>query len=282
MATSPSSSVQQARDSLGLRLREMRLDAGLTARALAALCGWHESKCSRIEHGKMTPSDTDLKARAEQCGVRAQTADLVAAARGIAGMYIEWQRSTRNGLRHLQEAGMPLYDRTRHFQVYEPGTVPGLFQTADYARALMGSVIAFHHMPDDLEAAVAARMARQRVIREGDHRIAVLLEESALRARIGGVDVMVAQLAGLLTVGMLPRVSLGIIPAVAGRGMWPTEGFWIFDDERVLVELVSAEITVTQPREIVLYQRTFAELAQIAVYGAPARQLITAAIDALE
>jgi transcriptional regulator with XRE-family HTH domain len=281
MTTSPSSSVQQARDSLGLRLREMRQDAGLTARELARRCGWHESKCSRVEHGKMTPSDADLKAWAEQCGALDQVGDLVAAVRGIAGMYVEWQRSTRNGLRHLQEAGLPLYERTRHFQVYEPGTIPGLFQTPEYARALMASVIAFHHMPDDLDAAVVARMARQRVTRTGDHRIAALLEESALRARIGGVNVMVAQLAHLLTVGMLPSVSLGIIPAVADRSMWPTEGFWIFDDDRVQVELVSAEITVTQPREIVLYQRTFAELAQIAVYGAPARQLITAAIDAL-
>lgn len=281
MTTSPSSSVQQARDALGLRLREMRLDAELTARELARRCGWHESKCSRIEHGKMTPSDADLKAWAEHCDALDQVTDLVAAVRGIAGMYIEWQRSTRNGLRQLQEAGMPLYDRTRHFQVYESGTIPGLFQTPEYARALMGSVIAFHGMPNDLDAAVAARMARQRVIREGDHRIAVLLEESALRARIGGEAVMVEQLAYLLTVGMLARVSLGVIPAVAERTMWPTEGFWIFDDERVLVELVSAEITVTQPREILLYQRTFAELAQIAVYGPPARQVITAAIDAL-
>jgi transcriptional regulator with XRE-family HTH domain len=281
MTTSPSSSVQQARDALGLRLRELRLDAELTARELARRCGWHESKCSRIEHGKMTPSDADLKAWAEQCDALDQVTDLVAAVRGIAGMYIEWRRSTRNGLRHLQEAGMPLYDRTRHFQVYEPGTIPGLFQTPEYASALMGSVIAFHGMPDDLDAAVAARLARQRVIRQSDHRIAVLLEESALRARIGGEAVMVGQLAYLLTVGMLTRVSLGVIPAAAERTMWPTEGFWIFDDERVLVELVSAEITVTQPREILLYQRTFAELAQIAVYGAPARQLITAAIDAL-
>lgn len=224
MTTSPSSSVQQARDALGLRLRELRLDAELTARELARRCGWHESKCSRIEHGKMTPSDADLKAWAEQCDALDQVTDLVAAVRGIAGMYIEWQRSTRNGLRHLQEAGMPLYDRTRHFQVYEPGTIPGLFQTPEYASALMGSVIAFHGMPDDLEAAVAARMARQRVIREGDHRIAVLLEESALRARIGGEAVMVGQLAYLLTVGMLTRVSLGVIPAVTPSATYRPPG----------------------------------------------------------
>lgn len=145
----------------------------------------------------------------------------------------------------------------------------------------MASVIAFHQMLDDLDAAVSARLQRQSIVYAGDHRLAVLLEESALRARIGGTEVMVGQLAHLLTMGAMPQVSLGIIPIVAQRGMWPTEGFWIFDNERVLVELVSAEVTVTQPREILLYERTFAALGQIAVYGAPARQLITSAIDAL-
>jgi transcriptional regulator with XRE-family HTH domain len=273
--------VQQAQDALGLRLREIRKDAGLTARELARLCGWHESKCSRIEHGKMTPSDADLKAWAEHCAAGEQAADLIATVRSIDGMYVEWRRATRTGLRRLQESGMPLYARTRKFRVYEPGVIPGLFQTVDYARALMASVIAFHQMLDDLDAAVSARLQRQGVVYKGDHRLAVLLEESALRARIGGTDVMVGQLAHLLTIGTLPRVSMGIIPTVAQRGMWPTEGFWIFDNERVLVELVSAEVTVTQPREILLYERTFAELGQIAVYGAPARQLITSAIDAL-
>jgi hypothetical protein len=76
-------------------------------------------------------------------------------------------------------------------------------------------------------------------------------------------------------------VSLGVIPFDAVRTMWPTEGFWIFDSERVLVELVTAEVTVTQPREIVQYERTFSALAEIAVYGAPARALITGAITSL-
>ena len=281
MPISPSSSVQQAQDALGLRLREIRKDAGLTARALAALCGWHESKCSRIEHGKMTPADADIRVWAEHCSAADQTADLIATVRSIDGMYVEWRRATRTGLRRLQESGVPLYARTRRFRLYEPGVVPGVFQTLDYARALMSSVITFHQMPDDLDAAVVARVRRQRVVYEGDHQLAVLMEESALRARIGSTDVMVGQLAHLLTIGTMPRVSLGIIPTTAQRGMWPTEGFWIFDNERVQVELVSAEVTVTQPREILLYERTFAELGKIAVYGAQARQLVTSAVDSL-
>jgi len=48
---------QEARHALGARLREIRLDAGLSARELARLAGWHFTKVSKIEHGKQTPSE---------------------------------------------------------------------------------------------------------------------------------------------------------------------------------------------------------------------------------
>ncbi|WP_328384988.1 DUF5753 domain-containing protein [Streptomyces sp. NBC_00400] len=57
---SPSSSIQQAREALGKRLREIRKDSGLTARAVAA-AGWHESKSSRLENGRTPPSDEDIR-----------------------------------------------------------------------------------------------------------------------------------------------------------------------------------------------------------------------------
>lgn len=63
--------------------------------------------------------------------------------------------------------------------------------------------------------------------------------------------------------------------------MWPVEDFWVFDEAQVNVELVAAFLTITQPHEIGMYARTFANLAELAVYGAPARALITAAIDSL-
>ena len=94
---------------------QARQALGLTARALAALCGWHESKCSRIEHGHTPPSDADLRAWTLHCGAQDQTADLIAAARGIDGMYVEWRRLERAGLKPAQESVTPLFDRTRRF-----------------------------------------------------------------------------------------------------------------------------------------------------------------------
>ncbi|MFC7259565.1 helix-turn-helix domain-containing protein [Streptomyces lutosisoli] len=56
-----SSSVAESRRALGQCLREIRKDAGPTAMALAGLAGWHESKCSRIEHGRTPPPDADMR-----------------------------------------------------------------------------------------------------------------------------------------------------------------------------------------------------------------------------
>jgi hypothetical protein len=56
MRAAASSSVQQARQILGNRLAELRRDAGLTGRALAAHCDWHASKVSRVENAVTPPS----------------------------------------------------------------------------------------------------------------------------------------------------------------------------------------------------------------------------------
>jgi hypothetical protein len=227
------------------------------------------------------PSEADLRAWAVHCGAPDQADDLVAVWRDVEGMYVEWRRRNRTGLRQIQRSTTPLYERTRHFRVYEPGVVPGLLQTPDYARALLSAVIRFKGIVDDTEAAVEARMAKQQVLR-GRRTFAFVLEETALRARIASAEVMAGQLDSLLRAASHPQISLGVIPSTAAeRAMWPVEGFWIFDDERVLVELVTAELTVTQPHEIKLYERTFTELAKFAVHGAAARDVIVSALGAL-
>ena len=141
----------------------------------------------------------------------------------------------------------------------------------------MGRIVEFNGIPDDLDSAVAARLERQRVLRRGDHRFAVVLEEWALRSRIGSTEMMAVQLAHLSQASTLPAVRLGIIPVDAARTMWSSPGFWIFDESRVLVETPAAELAITQPRQIAVYLRTFADLAAMAVYGSHARKLISRA-----
>jgi len=282
MAISPSSSVQRAREQLAERLRDIRLDAHLTARALSAEAGWHEAKTSRIEAAKQPPSEDDIRAWCRVCGAERAIPDLIAASRSADSMYIEWRRLQPAGLRRVQEVHVPLFERTRLFKAYCPAVVPGFLQAPQYATALTSAITAFREIPDEVEQAVAARMSRNRVIHSGNQRFAAVLEEAVLRQRPGSGDVQAAQLGYLMEAMELPSVSLGIIPFTAtGRPMWPLEAFTVFDNERVIVELLSAQVTVTAPSEIVLYVRAFEKLSGMAVYGDEARARISDAIAAL-
>jgi transcriptional regulator with XRE-family HTH domain len=277
-----SSSAWQARQALGARLSEIRKDAGLTGRALADLCGWHEAKVSRIEHARTAPSAADIRLWCQHCGAPAETDNLLASLRSVADMFVEWRRMERTGLKRAQEAVLPLWERTRIFRAYSGWLIPGVVQTPAYTRAILRAIATRRGLPDDTDEAADVRTDRLRLLREGDHRFFVVMEESLLRTVIGGADVMAGQLGHLITVASLPSVSLGIIPMGLERDViWPVEDFWIFDERQVNVELVSGWLTLTQPREIGMYANAFNDLSDLAVRGAKARALITKAIDAL-
>lgn len=283
MHTYPSSSVEAARKALAEKLREIRRDAGLTARQVAAEAGWHESKSSRLENAVTIPSEDDIRAWCRICGAETRAADLIAASRSTDSMYVEWKRLQRTGMRRLQDALVPLFERTRLFRVYSSNVVPGLLQTVGYAGALLSDIADFHGTPNDAPDAAQARMDRSyRVLQHGDHRFGFVIEEAVLRYRLGDVDTMAGQLGHLLSVMSLPSVSLGVIPFTAARRVWTVETFSIYDSDQVQVELLTANVKVTAPTEVAYYVKAFSEFTNLAVYGAQARALITAALDSLE
>lgn len=277
MAVSASSSVQQARQVIADQLREVREQAGLTGRAHARACGWDPAKTSRIEHNHAAPSVEDVRTWCRVCGVDDQADGLVESLRTVEGMFVEWQRMERSGLRHAQEAVRPLYERTRRFRSYNSWLVPGMLQTPAYTETVLRAAQRRRNLPDDVTQAVAVRLERQRLLTIGGRLFAFLLEESVLHSDIADSTTMAGQLHHLADAASLPSVSLGVIPRGVGRGHRPVEGFWIFDNAQVNVELVSGYLTVTQPREIEQYAKTFAELASMAVVGTEARALITRA-----
>jgi transcriptional regulator with XRE-family HTH domain len=278
VSTGRISPAKQAREALGVRLREIRTEAGLTGRALAVAIGCHYTKVSRIENGGQAPSEENIKAWCRVCRADGQIPDLIVTARAIETMYVEWQRQTRAGMKRLMLSSVPRYERTKLFRIYEHNIIPGLFQTAEYSAAMLSYFIDFLDAPNDLDAAVEARMERQRIVYSGDRRFVMVLEEHAIRTRVGNLDTMSGQLDRLLAVMSLHRVSLGIIPAVARHKVFTSVGFWIYDDAMVRVETPTASLEVTQPREIRLYATMFEQLQQSAVYGAEARALVTRAM----
>ncbi|WP_432247061.1 helix-turn-helix domain-containing protein [Streptomyces sanyensis] len=281
MPTSPLSTAQAARAAIAAQLDGMRRDAGLTGHELALRCGWHKSKASRIARAKTAPSDDDIRAWCQACGVADRAADLIAASRTAESMYVHWRQIHRDGMRRVHEKTLPLYERTAHFRVYASNVMPGMLQTADYATGLLRSITAFQDTPDDVADAVRARLNRSRVVHEGNHRFGLLLEEAVLYYQVGDGTELDGQLRYLQEVMSRPNVSLGIIPLGARRTVWPLEAFYVFDDAQVAVETLTAEINITAPGEIHTYLRAFAELARSAVYGAAARDCIATALATL-
>jgi transcriptional regulator with XRE-family HTH domain len=274
-------SAGQARASLGIRLRDIRRDAGLSGVELAQLAGWLPSKVSKIEHGKQTPAEEDLRAWCENSHARDELADLIAAVRSIETQFAEWRRIMRSGTRRRQQASATVYERARLFRIYEPAVVPGLLQTRDYAVAVLSSFIDFVRVPDDAEEGATARLERQKVLTHGDRRFHMVLGEQALHTNVGGREVMAGQLEHLLAALTLPRLRLGIIPSGAPYRVPLNNGFWILDEALVQFDTYSAELSLVRPEEIALYGRAFERLAALAVYGAEARAVITQALNQL-
>lgn len=282
MSISPSSSAKQAQQDLGARLKELRQDAGLSARALAAATGQHFTRISKIERGVQAPTSKDIRDWCRACHAEDQIADLTATARAVQSAYVEFRRQARAGMKRvLGPHRLPLYEQTQSFRIYEHNVIPGLFQTADYAAAMLSFWIDFLGTSNDIGAAVAARMERQRVIYERDKQFTVVLEEQALRTWFGDAGTQAGQLDRLLAIMSLPTVSLGIIPMMTERTAVGSAGFWIFDDSLVALETPTASIEVTRPQETMLYAQMFEHLKSAAAHGREARAIIKQALSDL-
>ncbi|WAE75975.1 helix-turn-helix transcriptional regulator [Streptomonospora nanhaiensis] len=275
------SNVHEARTALGNRLRGLRKQAGLSGRELAESLSWQASKISKIENGKQTPSDQDVLDWTRATNSESEAEDLLASLHTLEIQHAEWQRQLRAGLKLHQNEIAELNARTRLFRVFESTYIPGLLQTAGYARFRFAQSITVFKIRNDINEAVQARIQRQDILYRPDKRFHFVITEAALRYRLCPPEAMLAQLDRLVSMSALPNVRLGIIGFETAYVVAPAHGFWLLDDERVMVETFSAELNLAQPQETGLYGRVFESLAGVASYGRSARAIITRVIDDL-
>ena len=275
------SNVHEARSALGKRFRELRQQAGLSGRQLAESLSWPPSKVSKLENGRQTPSDDDVRAWTQATDSGGETEGLLASLHTLEVQHAEWQRVLRGGIRPRQNELAELDQKTRYFRAFEATVVPGLLQTAEYARARFAEGIRLLKVPNDIDEAVQGRVQRQEILYRPDKRFHFILTEAALRLRLCSPESMLGQLDRLVSFSALPNVRLGIIAFETQYATSPWHGFWIYDSERVLIETYSAALNLAQPQEIELYAAIFDQLAGIASYGRAARAIITRVIDDL-
>ncbi|MYQ48765.1 helix-turn-helix domain-containing protein [Streptomyces sp. SID4985] len=273
-------SVQRARRDLGNKLRTLRTNKDFTGKTLAAICGWHPSKVSRIENGQISASADDIRAWTAACGQPGEAPEMIVALETIATMHVEWRELEKNGLAKAQEVVIPLWEETKRYKAYALSYIPGPFQTEDYTRAVLSGIRTRRGLSDeDFETAVAIRAAKQKYLRSGQFRI--LLEEDVLYTRYAERSVMLNQLTRLIQVADYSSVSLGIIPRDAARGAaHKAHDFWIFDDKTVQVEIVSAFLTLKQQHEVKRYLDDFQHLSELAATYGSAVPLLAKAITA--
>jgi transcriptional regulator with XRE-family HTH domain len=278
--TSGASNVHEARNALGKRLRELRQAAG-SGRQLAESLSWAPSKVSKLENGRQTPTDDDIRNWTSATGSADETDALMASLHTLEVQHAEWQRILRTGLKPRQLELIEWDQKTRLFRAFEATVIPGLLQTAEYARSRFAESIRRLKLPNDINEAVAARVQRQEILYRPDKQFHFVLTEAALRLRLCPPEVILGQLDRLISLSTLPNVRLGIIGFETQYATSPWHGFWMYDTERVLVETFSAALDLRQPQEIELYGNAFEQLAGVASYGRSTRTIINRVIDDL-
>lgn len=273
-------SFEQRRQRFGEQLRRLRVDAGLTGQQLADQLGWTtKSKVSRIERGRQSVSDEDLEQWLATLTVPADTADqLRAELAELRKLYVTWKQAMRRGHRAVQQEWMERESRARLIRVVDVGIVPGLVQTADYARHALLAHANLHGGGDDIADAVRTRMRRQQVLYEADRTIELLMTESALLHPVAPDDVMTGQIHRLMATLGVPGVRFGILPVGRRLPYMLMHGYWIING-LVQLETVSAELTVVDPDEVAVYNELTDMLWRAADENDDARALLVAALE---
>jgi transcriptional regulator with XRE-family HTH domain len=269
------------RRELGALLRSLRTAAELTAEQVAGHLEVSLSKLSRLETGQRGASPGDIRRLCDLYGVdgeqRRHLLDLATEGKQRAW----WQPlglpySTYVG---LEAAATSISD-------YGLGTVPGLLQTPDFARAIVRAAVPTW-TPEIVEQRVRGRMARQRLLHSAaPPAFEAILDESVLHRVTGSPAIMEAQLRHLQEASGLDRVTIRVLPYEAGALPAPNTKFIILRFEAavvadtVFIEGLTDDLYLNQPGEVETYNLTFRTLSQLAADPADTREIIGKMITA--
>jgi transcriptional regulator with XRE-family HTH domain len=194
---------------LGAQLRRLRERASVTTERAAQVIEVSPSTLRRIESGRVGIKGPALTALLDEYGV--DDADLRETLLTMArtGKQRGWW-APYGDLPQTYRQYIGLESAAEEIHNFETVVVPGLLQTADYARAIT-RVAASQPTPEAVEQRVAARLVRQKLITEGQLKLHAVIDEAVLHRQIGGPPIMHAQLTALLDAIKQHNVSIQVI-----------------------------------------------------------------------
>jgi transcriptional regulator with XRE-family HTH domain len=254
------------RRELGTLLRDHRIQARMTVEQVAEHLMCSQNKVRRMENSFRAGTVRDVRDLCDlyqvtEMAVRNYLMELARASKQRG-----WQQSyPLDFSTYLElEAG------ASSIKTYESAIMPGLVQTADYARAVFESY-ASRLSSEVIEQRIEGRLARQRRLTAADPpRVRFILDEAALHRVIGRPTVMMTQLERLIEVARLPNVTVQIIPYGIGAHRAIDSNFIILEFAAHVGSVVYAEGLVSglfleRPKDIEQYQLVFEELCSISL-----------------
>jgi transcriptional regulator with XRE-family HTH domain len=244
---------------VGSMLRRLRTEKGITREEAADAIRASAWKIHRLENGQVGYKDRDLVDLLGLYGITDQQeiAALLELAReaNSPGWWFRYGDVVPPWFR----AYVDLEAAATLIRAYEGQLVPGLLQTADYARATIAGML-LPQAPDEVERRVTLKLARQQILEDPDGpRLWAVVDEAALRRPVGGTEVMRAQLERLIDATKLPNVVLQILPLTVAVHSAMTGAFSIlrFPDEElpdaVYLEHLTSALYLNKREEVDQY-----------------------------
>ncbi|MFD7335220.1 MULTISPECIES: helix-turn-helix transcriptional regulator [Streptomyces] len=277
MASNVNPTVRRRR--LGQELRRLRELKGMTAEEVAERLLVSQSKISRLENGRRSISQRDVR---DLCGVYE-----VEDHRIVDSLMQMAKDSRQQGWWHAfgdipYSVYIGLETDAASLRVYDPQVVPGLLQTPQYAEALIAGALP-ETAPTDVEKRVNVRLRRQERVRAAENplRLWVVIDEAALRRRVGDKQLMIDQLEFLIERSQLPHVTVQVLPFSMGahpgiNGQYAILEFPDASDSSVVyIEGVTSDLYLEKANDVQKYSVMYEHLRAQALNVDQTREFIT-------
>jgi transcriptional regulator with XRE-family HTH domain len=264
---------------LASELQRRREATGMSREEVARQLEWSTSTLFRIETGRNRPQPGNVRMLLELYGVTGPERD------GLIQLTREarqpgWWHSFRDVLPNPYEVYIGLEAGAASIRNFEPIVVPGLLQTADYARdTFRNGPIELD--PDEVDRLLEVRLARQKILSRDDRpRLWAVIDEAVIHRTVGGSEVMRGQLRHLVDAARQGKTTIQVVPYRAGAHAGTTGPFVILDYAEVTdpavvyVETLAGDIYLEERSDVDRYTLAFDRLVAAALHPDDSVQLI--------
>jgi transcriptional regulator with XRE-family HTH domain len=265
------------RREVGAELKRIRQQTEQPAYKVAAKLGWTPSHISRSEAGKRRVTDVDA---GHYLGICDAPDDELQEILKIVREPDDYRLQIHDGRIPDQLRTLIFFENTAtQIRSFEPIYIPGVAQTADYARALIEETGLAE--PSQIDYLIDVRMARSGFLAKPQPpQCMYFVHENALRAPVGNPRVMNEQILHLLFLGDRTHCAIRVIPAAAGARGMSNGGFEVFgykdDPPLVFLEHTTTSEFLENDYEVTNYRNI---LSRVASVGAPRRRSVVSPVQ---